>query len=58
MAFDVKSSKQSIVSFISSYVVEMYYLDNSTKKFPLDISLFILAEDKQEGKTGIESPSM
>lgn len=40
------------------YVVVIYYQDNNIKKFLLGISFFILAEDKQEEKTGIESPSL
>lgn len=52
---------KSIVSFnfISTDVIVKYCQDNNTKKFLLGIFFFlILAEDKQEGKTGIESPSM
>ena len=55
------SQKLFIISFnfISTDVVIICYQDNSTKKlFLLDISFLIWTEDKQEGKTGIESPSM
>lgn len=54
------TEKLFIVSFniISIYVVVIHSQDNNTKKFLLGNSFFILTEDKQEGKTGIESPSM
>lgn len=54
------AQKPFIVSFnfISTDAVILYYQNNKTSKFLLGISFFILAEDKQEGKTGIESPSM
>lgn len=53
------SQKLFIISFISTDVVIICYQDNNTKKlFLLGISFLIWTEDKQEGKTGIESPSM
>lgn len=54
------AQKPFIISFnfTSTDVVIICYQDNKTKKFLLGISFLILAEDKQEGKTGIESPSM
>lgn len=45
-------------SFISTNITAKYCQDNNTKKFLLGIFYFILTQDKQEGKTGIESPSM
>ena len=58
------AQKPIIITFISTDVVIKDYQDNNAKTFLLGISFFlfffffVLAEDKQEGKTGIESPSM
>ena len=43
---------------IFTYVIVKYCQGNNTKEVLLGIFFLILTEDKQEGKTGIESPSM